>query len=60
MIEHNCRNCLFYDNCTHRMVCDNFTPAGEEAEDDALYTYIEDQRAEFYKEWHEYISEDFE
>ena len=60
MIEHNCRGCLFYDNCTHRMVCDNFTPLGDDAEDEALYTYIEDQRVEFYREWDKYTSEDSE
>ena len=60
MIEHDCRACLFYDRCTHRMACKNFTPAGDEAEDEALDTYIEEQRIEFREEWYQYTSEDFE
>ena len=60
MIEHDCRACLFYDRCTHRMACENFTHAGEDAEDEALDTYIEEQRIEFREEWYQYTSEDFE
>ena len=60
MIEHDCSACLFYDRCTHRMACENFTPAGDDAEDEALDTYIEEQRIEFREEWYQYTSEDFE
>ena len=60
MIEYNCRNCLFYDKCTHRFVCDNYTPSSEDAEEEALNTYIEEQRIEFNEEWRRYTSEDFE
>ena len=60
MIEHDCRACLFYDRCMHRMACENFTPAGDDAEDEALDTYIEEQRIEFREEWYQYTSEDFE
>lgn len=60
MIEHDCRTCLFFDRCTHRMACENFTPAGDDAEDEALDTYIEEQRIEFREEWYQYTSEDFE
>lgn len=60
MIEHDCRACLFYDNCTHRMTCENYTPAGGDAEDEALDTYIEWRRIEFRREWYEYTSGDFE
>ena len=60
MTERNCRACLFYDTCTHLFACDNYTPSGEDADDEALDTYIEEQRIEFYKEWHKYTSEDFE
>ena len=60
MIEHSCRACLFYDKCTRRFVCDNYTPAGEDAEEDALDTYIEERRVEFKEEWYQYTSEDFE
>ena len=60
MIEHDCRACLFYDRCTHRMACENFTPTGDDAEDEALNTYIEEQRIEFREEWYQYTSEDFE
>lgn len=60
MIEHDCRACLFYDRCTHRMACENFTSAGDDAEDEALDTYIEEQRIEFREEWYQYTSEDFE
>jgi len=42
------------------MACENFTPAGDEAEDEALDTYIEEQRIEFREEWYQYTSEDFE
>ena len=38
MIEHDCRACLFYDKCTHRVACENFTPAGDDADDKALDT----------------------
>lgn len=58
MIEHNCRTCLFYDTCHRVIACDNYTPYGEDAEEDALNTYIEDRRLEFYDEWRQYISED--
>lgn len=60
MIEHDCRACLFFDRCTHRMACENFTLAGDDAEDEALDTYIEEQRIEFREEWYQYTSEDFE
>lgn len=60
MIEHDCRACLFYDRCTNRMACENFTPAGDDAEDEALDTYIEERRIEFLEEWYQYTSEDFE
>ena len=60
MIEHDCRFCLFYDRCTHSMACDNYTPVGDDAEDAALDTYIEERRIEFRQEWHVYTSEDFE
>lgn len=60
MIEHICSTCLFYDRCTHRMACENFAPAGDDAEDEALDTYIEEQRIEFREEWYQYTSEDFE
>lgn len=60
MIEHDCRACLFYDRCTHQMACENFTPAGDDAKDEALDTYIEEQRIEFREEWYQYTSEDFE
>lgn len=59
MIERSCRACLFYDRCTHRSECDNFAPV-EDIEDNELYTYVEDQRIEFYREWYQYTSEDFE
>lgn len=58
MIEHNCRTCLFYDTCHRSIACDNYTPYGEDAEEDALNTYIEDRRLEFYDEWRQYMSED--
>lgn len=60
MIEHDCRACLFYDRCTHSMACDNYTPAGDDAEDEALDTYIEERRTEFHEAWCWYISEEFE
>lgn len=60
MSEHHCRNCLFFDKCRNRIGCDNYAPYGEDAEYDALDTYIEDRRAEFHNEWYEYTSEDFE
>lgn len=60
MVEHDCRACLFYDRCTHRMVCDNFAPAGDDAENASLDAYIEERRAEFFMEWHEYTAEEFE
>lgn len=60
MIEHDCRACLFYDRCTHWEVCESFTPAGDDAEDEALDTYIEERRIEFHQAWYEYTSEDFE
>lgn len=59
MIEHDCRACLFYDKCTHYMVCENFTPAGDVAEGEALDTYIEERRIAFREEWYQYTSEDF-
>ena len=60
MNEYQCGNCLFYDKCRHRIGCDNYAPAGEAAEDEALDTYIEDRRAAFRKEWHIYACEDYE
>ena len=51
MNEYPCRSCLFYEN---------FAPAGDDAEDEALDTYIEEQRIEFREEWYQYTSEDFE
>lgn len=60
MNDYTCRSCLFYDKCRNRFGCDNYTPAGEDAEDEALDTYIEENRLEFHKAWHEYVSEDFE
>lgn len=60
MIEHNCRTCLFYNQCTHRFMCDNYTPSGDLAEEDALDTYIEERRIEFNEAWYQYTSEDYE
>lgn len=60
MIEYDCRTCLFYDKCTHRFVCDNYTTFGEDAENEALDTYIEERRIEFNEEWIRYTSEDCE
>ena len=60
MIEHDCRACLFYDRCRRRISCDHFTPAGDDAEEEALNTYIEERRIEFNDEWFQYISEDYE
>ncbi len=60
MIDHICIACLFYDKCTNRFGCDNYTPSGAAAEDVALDTYIEEQRIEFYDEWYQYTLEDFE
>ena len=60
MIEHICSTCLFCDKCSNRRGCDNYTPAGDDAEDAALDTYIEERRIEFHEEWYEYTSEDFE
>lgn len=60
MNDYPCRSCLFYDKCQNRIGCDNYAPAGEDAEDEALDTYIEERRREFHEEWYEYTSEDFE
>lgn len=60
MIDHICITCLFYDQCTSRMGCDNYTPSGDDAEDAAMDTYIEERRIAFHGEWYQYISEDFE
>ena len=60
MIELDCRSCLFYSQCTHRMACDNFTPSGDDAEDKALNAYIENRRIDFRREWRIYTSEDYE
>lgn len=59
MIEHICSNCLFYDKCARSMSCDNYTPAGDDAEDEALDTYIEERRIEFRQEWYEYTVAEF-
>lgn len=60
MIEYICSTCLFCDKCINRIGCDNYTPAGDDAEEAALDTYIEEQRIEFHEEWYQYTSEDFE
>lgn len=60
MIEHDCRTCLFYDKYTNRRGCDNYAPAGDDAENEALDTYIEERRIEFNEEWIRYTSEDCE
>ena len=59
MIERDCTSCLFYSQCTHRMVCDNFAPSGDDAEDEALNAYIEECRINYRKEWRSYVSEDY-
>ena len=40
-------------------MCESFTPAGDDAEDEALDTYIEERRIAFREEWYQYTSEDF-
>lgn len=57
MIESNCRNCQFYDNCAHRRLCDNYSPIGEEAEDEYIERHIEKEREEFNAVWRVYASE---
>lgn len=60
MSDPKCRHCLFYDTCKSRFGCEDFAPVGEEAEEEALNTYIEDRRQEFHEEWMRYVPEEFE
>ena len=60
MNDYPCRSCLFYDKCQNRFGCDNYAPSCDDAEDEALDTYIKERRVEFLEEWYEYTSEDFE
>lgn len=57
MIESNCRNCQFYDNCTYRRLCDNYSPIGDEAEDEYIERHIEKEREAFNAVWRVYASE---
>lgn len=60
MIDEICRTCLFCDCCTHKAGCDNYAPAGDDAEESAMDTYIEERRIEFAEDWRRYVSEDSE
>ena len=60
MNDNKCSTCLFVQVCTSRRGCDNYTPAGDDAEYEALDTYIEERRIEFHEEWRAYVPEEFE
>lgn len=60
MNEPKCRSCLFYDICTSHIGCDNYTPAGEQAEEEFLDTYIEDRRTEFAADWQAYFADELD
>lgn len=60
MINKICNTCLFKDICHIRRGCDNYTPAGDDAEDAQIDTYIEERRIEFADEWRIYTSDDYE
>lgn len=57
-----CKTCLYYDDCkeTRACGCDYYEPAGTDAEDAVLNTYIERQREVFHSEWFQYTAENFE
>ncbi len=49
-----CKNCLFFDNCDGRAVCEHYAPLYEQS-DDAIQVDIERDRDEYRSAWFEYI-----
>lgn len=52
-----CDTCYDKDVCGGCVVCDCYSPLGEEAEDEFLYDLVEKERMSFYDEWREYTSD---
>ena len=58
MINQRCKDCYYGNVCPDSVVCDNFIPVTDEAEDIMLGEIIERGREEFHADWNTYISED--
>lgn len=56
-MNRNCSNCYYTNNCKGCTPCDDYDPIGAFSEDAEIDALIESNRAEFHKEWNEYISE---
>ena len=57
MISKHCDSCYFGSVCSDDNICKDYTPLGEQSEDEVIYDLIEQRRSEFYNEWNQYISE---
>lgn len=47
-----CETCIWFGQCEQAKACEDYTPSYDNTDE-----YIEDRRAEFFEEWHEYIEE---
>lgn len=52
-----CGTCLFQDICTPKYGCHYYSPVDDQAEDDYIDTYIEEERYAFYDDWWKYTAE---
>lgn len=53
-----CKTCYDGDTCRcFAEDCPFYSPLGDEAEDAALHTLVEEGRSDYYNEWHEYVTD---
>ena len=56
-MRRRCKNCIHYEVCNERKVCEDYYPLYEEMNDDQIDNVVESRRQEFRLAWHEYISQ---
>ena len=52
-----CKSCLFSDQCKRSRICNFYSPATDEAEDEVILRDLTGDREEFIEEWKMYTEE---
>ncbi|MDE6149352.1 MAG: hypothetical protein K2F81_04560 [Ruminococcus sp.] len=56
-MNNDCKQCMYFDNCSSYEVCADYTPLEDDVDIDKI---IESRRTEFREEWFQYIEENEE
>ena len=57
MRKNSCKSCYYFGSCDGTERCEYFHPVTEDEEDRQIHIQTEEDRAAFYDEWFQYVSD---